>query len=80
MADYPDIIVTSTAWQTGPTLTDDVVVQAHDQAIAISTKADPSGSLGLTLAGSAAINVSSGKTISYRAIGPRGGRLKIEAL
>lgn len=80
MADYADISVTSTSWTTGPTLEDDVVVQAGDQPVAISTKTAPGASKGLTLAPGAAINVKTGKILKYRALGPRGGVLKIEAL
>jgi len=80
MADYADISVTSTSWATGPTLSDNVVVQAGDQPVAITVKGTPGSSKGITLAPGAAINVSSGKTIKYRALGPRGGSLKIEAL
>lgn len=81
MADYADVIIEDTDWdEDGIVLSDNVVVQAGDQPVAISTKSDPSGSKGITLSPGAAINVSSGKTLNYRALGPRGGLLKIEAL
>lgn len=80
MADYADINITSTVWASGPTLSDDVVVQAGGEPVAITTKSTPGVSKGLTLAPGEKVMVSSGKTLKYRAIGPRGGTLRIEAL
>ena len=80
MADYADIEVSSTSWSAGLTLTDNVIVQAGNQPVAISTKTTPADSFGLTLAAGEKIAVTSGKVLKVRALSPRGGLLKIEAL